>query len=119
MHTRGERFFVQISPKFVVRQGSEESHPLRTPSYMPGGRIYLFPRRPRPEGSSDLFFTLDVTHHSNGQDGPVFNPDSTINYRDGNSRPTRYRWEGTSPARRISTKSAPSGRSSTSGTGVS
>lgn len=63
-------FAIDFFARFIVRIQTGTSLPVRTPSYMPGSTLYLksnFFEKPFD------YFTLNFTHHSNGQDGCPLN----------------------------------------------
>lgn len=66
--TSKSRFFALFSPRVKLRLLDARKAPVRSPSYMPGlkvfGRLNNDPERPR-------FLALAYSHHSNGQDGPT------------------------------------------------
>lgn len=79
-------FFV-FTPRVKVSIFDEPSTPVRSPSFLPGGTLYIRKNRDvnRPE-----FFTIAYNHHSNGQSGPALNPDGTFNRRNGNFTTNYY-----------------------------
>lgn len=68
VNTSKSRFFVLFSPRVKLRLLDTRKAPVRSPSYMPGLKIYsrinADPERPQ-------FLALAYSHHSNGQDGPT------------------------------------------------
>ncbi|HNW52406.1 MAG TPA: hypothetical protein PKH79_15090 [Prolixibacteraceae bacterium] len=67
-------------PQIDIRMYNQFSHPIRTPSYMPRGIAYYHFNK----SGNDQFVFLTLGHHSNGQDGSLYESDSvTINTRDG------------------------------------
>jgi hypothetical protein len=94
----GERmpFVFQLTPRYIVRifrdneEFNDTSLPVRTPSYMPGGTFFIPLRSPRSTAATydwykdKQYLGLAFFHHSNGQDGPEFNEDGTINVHNGN-----------------------------------
>jgi len=91
----GSRFGLTaaVSPKVVLRmlRGKDDpsgSLPVRTPSYMPRGIIYILPESGSRfvKYSRYQYFSFMLSHHSNGQEGSFYT-DSTsnnINYDNGN-----------------------------------
>jgi len=76
------RWGMGLSPRVILRMYNAESYPVRTPSYMP--RILLVRQFVNNAKKHDWFVYLSWYHHSNGQDGPFFNADSSaINTRNG------------------------------------
>jgi len=79
---RSPLYFV-INPTVRVRQFiNQPSLPIRTPSYQIGGLLFFNPFNHNIEHYQ--YFNAGLYHHSNGQDGPVFNEDGTINLKTGN-----------------------------------
>lgn len=93
----GERLPVvfQLTPRYMVRifrnneKFNDTSLPVRTPSYLPGATFY-FPVSKKTTGSDYNWYrdfnymSVAFFHHSNGQDGPEFLDDGTINLQNGN-----------------------------------
>lgn len=72
------RWGVELSPQIIFRMYNQDSHPVRTPSFMP--RVTSFYQfLDKENGKRDLFTYISVMHHSNGQEEDFFNADSTIN----------------------------------------
>jgi len=67
--------------KTIVRMRYEEGFPVSTPSYMPRLIYYHYGEDPYHNGH-DYYYVM-VSHHSNGQKGPFYNPDGTVNMTDG------------------------------------
>lgn len=67
--------------KTIVRMRYEEGFPVSTPSYMPRLIYYHYGEDPYHNGH-DYYYVM-VSHHSNGQKGPFYNPDGTVNVTDG------------------------------------
>lgn len=69
-------------PQILIRMYDQFSHPVRTPSYMPRGTVYYHFDNKININNQFVFLTLG--HHSNGQDGLLYESDSvTINTKDG------------------------------------
>lgn len=66
------------APQVILRMYDQDSKPVTAPSYMPRLRLNVFDRKRRG------LYSLIVSHHSNGQDGPFYRPDGSINYDSGN-----------------------------------
>jgi hypothetical protein len=66
-----------VTPKINLRIFRAESSPVRAPSFMP--QISLFRWREPPGEAPADFWTLRISHHSNGQEGDFFLPDGTSN----------------------------------------
>jgi hypothetical protein len=75
---------VVLTPKIVVRMFNEESEPLRTPSYMPTLTVFGWLRARVRRDRWFVYGSLVLGHHSNGQSGPFFNADGSINHQTGN-----------------------------------
>jgi hypothetical protein len=75
---------LEVSPKILLRMYNERSMPVRTPSYMPRVNFY-YGMGKTYRNLEGLFLFLSWAHHSNGQSGYFYNPDSvTINTLTGN-----------------------------------
>lgn len=75
--SRDTKWGATISPAILMRMYAEESFPVRTPSYMPEISFYHQLSKSGSEYVKYLF--LNLTHHSNGQDGDFFNEDGSFN----------------------------------------
>jgi hypothetical protein len=75
-------FAVVLTPKILLRMFREPSEPVKTPSYMPRITAYFW-FSPTVGGDPELYTSLTLSHHSNGQSGPFLNPDGTNNHEDG------------------------------------
>jgi hypothetical protein len=71
-----------VTPKIIVRMLREPSEPVRTPSYMPRVSVFFFRRGPTAD--SVRYWIVNIVHHSNGQEKPLFNRDGTVNDSSGN-----------------------------------
>jgi hypothetical protein len=80
--SRDAKWGATISSKIMIRMYAEESFPVRTPSYMPEISFYHQLNKSGDDKVKYLF--LNLTHHSNGQDGDFFNEDGSINTVSGN-----------------------------------
>lgn len=76
---------VRVNPRIILRMTSEESSPVRTPSFMPRlTYVFWFTDSATISKSENFFYgSLMVSHHSNGQAGSFYTPDSVINRTDG------------------------------------
>lgn len=72
-----------LTPKVILRMYREDSQPVSTPSYMPQITFYHHLRNFNPVKSKIFYLFGRFVHHSNGQDGNFFNPDGSINTKDG------------------------------------
>lgn len=86
----GFLFTAHLVPQFRVRifqndlSVGDSSRPVRTPSYMPGGKLFLTHERWwNPDRNNNHFIGIRLFHHSNGQDGAEFRGD-TVNVYNGN-----------------------------------
>ncbi len=77
-HYRGALSF---SPRVKLRIMNQESYPIRTPSFMPSVTYHL---RISDNTRRYTYLTANVTHHSNGQDGPEALPNGMPNLVNGN-----------------------------------
>jgi len=75
--SRDAKWGATISTAILMRMYAEESFPVRTPSYMPEISFYHQLNKTGDEKIKYLF--LNLTHHSNGQDGDFFNEDGSYN----------------------------------------
>ncbi len=75
--SRDAKWGATISTVILMRMYAEESFPVRTPSYMPEISFYHQLNKAGDEKVKYLF--LNLTHHSNGQDGDFFNEDGSFN----------------------------------------
>ncbi len=80
--SRDAKWGATISSAILMRMYAEESFPVRTPSYMPEISFYHQLNKSGDDKVKYLF--LNLTHHSNGQDGDFFNEDGSINTVSGN-----------------------------------
>lgn len=80
--SRDAKWGATISSKIMIRMYAEESFPVRTPGYMPEISFYHQLNKSGDDKVKYLF--LNLTHHSNGQDGDFFNEDGSINTVSGN-----------------------------------
>lgn len=71
------RWGATMSPTIIMRMCSEESFPVRTPSYMPHLTLYRQINSTANNRIQYLFLTL--AHHSNGQEDNFYLPDGSIN----------------------------------------
>jgi len=76
------RWAVGLSPRVLLRMFDDESYPVRTPSFIP--RVMFIHQVLNKKKRRDWFYYLSWYHHSNGQEGNFYNPDSvTVNTRTG------------------------------------
>jgi hypothetical protein len=73
---------IVLTPKVVLRMFNEESTPVRSPSFMPRIAAYFWFQQ-TVRGTPTFYGSVTLSHHSNGQAGPFFNEDGSINHEDG------------------------------------
>jgi hypothetical protein len=77
--TLGIDGFMAITAKIRLRMLSGPSEPVKTPSFMPRITYYWWRAGEASSLTSASYYSLMLSHHSNGQDGPFYNPDGSIN----------------------------------------
>ncbi len=89
-NVKGVLATVHLIPQFKVRIFQDDtsvgdiSRPVRTPSYMPGGILFLTHEKIwNEQRKNNHYVGFKVFHHSNGQDGPEF-VDNEVNVYNGN-----------------------------------
>ena len=75
--------FTKFNPKIQVRMTSEESTPIRTPGFLPR-MTYYFWFNGKDVEDRFTYYSLMLSHHSNGQAGSFYNADGTVNTQSGN-----------------------------------
>lgn len=80
--SKNARLMGMLTPQIILRMFREESQPVRTPSYMPQITVLYKFKQDRFKRINTAF--IKYGHHSNGQDGDFYLPDSTINLKTGN-----------------------------------
>jgi hypothetical protein len=82
VHTADWPFAFVLTPKIVLRMFNEDSSPVRSPSFMPRVSVFVwFQQRLRDRPT--FYGSVTLSHHSNGQVGPFFMDDGSINHEDG------------------------------------
>ena len=81
LNSKSSRFFVLFSPRVKLRLLKAFKSPVRSPSYMPGAKVYF---RAGNNIVKPQFLSLAYSHHSNGQDGPTL--DSAGNFNRGKGK---------------------------------
>jgi hypothetical protein len=76
-------FAFVLTPKIVLRMFREFSEPVKTPSYMPRAGFFVWFDQTLHGKEPVLYTSLTFNHNSNGQSGPFFLPDGSINHDDG------------------------------------
>jgi len=74
---------LHLPVRLQIRQFTSTSSPVRTPSYNPGLRIFYWNKSWAKEEGPFTYLSLGFHHYSNGQQGPHFNPDGSINTETG------------------------------------
>lgn len=80
--SKNARLIGVLTPQVIIRMYQEESFPVRTPSYIPQISIY-YSITAHPVSYQYTLFGR-IAHHSNGQEGDFYLPDSNINLISGN-----------------------------------
>lgn len=88
LNSKKSRFFFLFSPRVYLRLLSAYKSPVRSPSYMPGGTLYM---RLNDDAINPKFLSVSYTHHSNGQRGSTLNTNGTFNREDGKFTTNFYR----------------------------
>ncbi|AQG78770.1 hypothetical protein AWR27_05175 [Spirosoma montaniterrae] len=98
--TPKSRISVAVMQRFWARVRTEQSAPVRTPSFRLGAHVYY-----RLSASTNRYKYVETQlyHHSNGQDGPVFLPNGSYNTATGdfstNYLQLTYNWGTHQPHR--------------------
>ena len=72
-----------LTPKILLRMFNEESSPVRSPSFMPRIALFAwFQQRVRADRPT-FYASVTLSHHSNGQAGPFFHDDGSVNHETG------------------------------------
>jgi hypothetical protein len=71
-----------LTPKILLRMFRERSEPVKTPSYMPRLSLFVW-FTPKLTGKPELYSSLTISHHSNGQTGSFFADDGSNNHDTG------------------------------------
>jgi hypothetical protein len=80
----GLHYWFDVPIRLGVRQFDEDSKPVKTPTYNPGVRVYLWSRDDEPGPLNSMFyFSLGAHHYSNGQSGEPLLDDGTVNTQTG------------------------------------
>jgi len=75
-NTAKSHFSFIFNPRVKLRLLATQGAPVKSPSYMPGGTLYM---RTNANYFKPSFLSLSYSHHSNGIRGPTLNPDLTFN----------------------------------------
>jgi len=83
-------YWLDVPIRLGVRQLTDASRPVRTPSYNPGIRLYIAPKGQAGDAASDdvskkglWYSSVGIHHYSNGQDGQSTLPDGSVNTSSG------------------------------------
>jgi hypothetical protein len=77
------KLWLDIPVKITLRQLSENSKPVRTPSYSPGLRLYYSQNDGSNKSKPIFYYSLGVHHYSNGQEGNSATREGLANTRSG------------------------------------
>lgn len=78
------KYWLDIPVRIGLRQLTDNSAPVRTPSYNPGLRLYWAQGDGNPFQKANLsYYSFGIHHYSNGQDDVSTNPDGSVNTRSG------------------------------------
>jgi len=101
LNSKNSRFFVLFSPRVKLRLLDAHKSPVRSPSYMPGAKVYfrIGDNVMRPD-----FFSLAYSHHSNGQDGPTLDAAGNFNRGEGKFTTNFYTLDYTAGKRKVSSQ---------------
>ncbi|MFQ5579561.1 MAG: hypothetical protein ACE5FZ_03035 [Nitrospiria bacterium] len=80
--TKKHNLQLHLPVRLQIRQFTSTSSPVRTPSYNPGLRIYYW-NKSWTEAGRFTYLSLGFHHYSNGQQGPHFKVDGSINTETG------------------------------------
>ncbi len=84
------KYPIHLTPRFKVRifhddlSKGDSSLPVRTPSFMPGGTIYIPFHSLAKDPDFINYGSMSFFHHSNGQDGPELDATGHFNKYNGN-----------------------------------
>lgn len=81
----GTSYWLDVPIRIGLRQLTDDSMPVRTPSYNPGLRLFFAPQGDNPSisGKKLWYYSVGLHHYSNGQDGQSMLPDGSVNTRSG------------------------------------
>lgn len=75
--------FVKFNPKVQLRMSSDKSTPVKTPGFLPRATYYFW-FNDKDLHNRFTYYSLMLSHHSNGQAGEFYNQDGTVNTESGN-----------------------------------
>lgn len=81
----GRTTFIKVNPRVRLRMFTEPSSPVRTPSFMPNATLFFgFGDANTPAPLCGFtYYSLQLSHHSNGQAGDFYAADGSINTESG------------------------------------
>jgi len=74
--------FMKINPKVQLRMANVESSPVKTPGFLPRG-TYFFWFKNKEKRDSFTYYSIMLSHHSNGQAGDFYTEDGRVNTDNG------------------------------------
>lgn len=99
LNSKSSRFYILFSPRVKLRLLKAFKSPVRSPSYMPGAKVYF---RAGNNIEKPQFFSLAYSHHSNGQDGPTLDSAGNFNRGKGKFTTNFYTLDYTIGKRKVS-----------------
>lgn len=75
--------FIKINPKVQLRMSNKKSSPVETPGFLPRA-TYFFWFNDMDKEEKFTYYSIMLSHHSNGQSGDFYNADGTVNTESGN-----------------------------------
>lgn len=70
---------MMVNPKIQLRMLNEISAPVKTPGFLPRATYFFWLDRHFKSKVRFSYFSIMLSHHSNGQAGDFYNPDGTVN----------------------------------------
>ncbi|MBL8513464.1 MAG: hypothetical protein JNJ55_05700 [Betaproteobacteria bacterium] len=80
---KGLDLWLDVPVRIGVRQLTETSKPVRTPTYNPGVRLLLSGNQGTRSIDEATYFSIGAHHYSNGQEGENFDKEGIANLRNG------------------------------------
>ncbi|MFH0974393.1 MAG: ankyrin repeat domain-containing protein [Spirochaetota bacterium] len=80
-------YFINFTPRVTLRMLRDYSAPVKTSSFMPRGTWYMWwnsLNNALPSQINFLYFSLMISHHSNGQSGNFYTSNGRVNTESGN-----------------------------------
>lgn len=99
LNTSKSPFFVLFSPRVKLRLLNARKAPVRSPSYMPGLKIFS---RINTNAERPQFLSLAYSHHSNGQDSPTLDSMGRFNRGAGKFTTNYYSFDYTAGKKNVS-----------------